>query len=217
MSAAQRIGATLPAIAGWLLLVPCLADDRPAARRYDAGPLTAADFQAPIPNPLPDLGRFKQFGLADTDIHFEMKYHYRETADGVEAKLTDIDLYAIFITGKSWLARKNDPAALDHEQGHFDITQMYALQTKHHLLQQLEEGKTLVGQGESVNEAVKDLDAQVHKLLKPTYDRAAVAQQQYDRDTQHGVHASNQAAVRKRQIELLQELNEKLASRVAQE
>ena len=70
----------------------------------------------------------------------------------------------------------------------------------------LKNGKALVGKGDNREAAVKDLDVKVLDLLKPVYDRAATAQQRYDRDTNHGLLAAPQAAHRKRQLQLLEEL-----------
>ncbi len=148
-----------------------------------------------------------QLGLADTDIRFQLEYHYTTNADGVEAKLIAIDIYAAFATDKSWLARRN-ASALDHEQGHFDITQVFALEAQLAMKKQLADGKTLVGRGEDVAAAFADLQNKVAEHLKPVYDRTAVAQSQYDQQTDNGAHPANQAAHRKRQIELLKALNQ---------
>ena len=192
----------------WLFVLSCctlLADDPPAERRYDAGPLVVEDFQAEVPKPLPQVGRFRQFALADTDIRYQIEYRYRTTSDGVEASLKDIDIYAIFLSDKSWIA----PAgvkALDHEQGHFDISQMYALDAKLQMKSRLHDGKSLIGKGASRDEAMSDLKRKVNEFLKPLRDRVDSAQKEYDRQTNHGLLAASQAAHRKRQLELLKEL-----------
>ena len=91
-----------------LILALCcctlLADDAPTERRHNAGPLTVEDFQAAVPKPLPTSGRFKLLAFADTDIRYQMEYRYQNLSDGVEATLKDIEIYAVFLTDKSWLA-----------------------------------------------------------------------------------------------------------------
>ena len=188
-----------------LLVGEAQADDVPAQRRYDAGPLTKDDFQAAAPQPLPSLGRFKQLAFADTDIRYQMEYRYRNLPDGVEATLKDIDIFAIFLTDKSWLASA-EAKTIDHEQGHFDISQMYALDAKLQMQTRLSEGKTLIAQGETRDEAVQALHEKVGEFLKPLYERVATAQKEYDRDTNHGTRSIPQAAHRKQQLELLTEL-----------
>ena len=103
----------------FLLAVTCsmaLADEEKTPRRYEDGPLTAEDFQAEAPNPLPKAGRFSQLAFADTDILFRHEYRYKTTFEGAEATLKDIDIYAVFLSDKSWLSRANEKT-LDHEQG----------------------------------------------------------------------------------------------------
>ena len=182
-----------------------LADETATERRYDAGPLAVEDFQAPVPNPLPSVGRFKQFALADTDIRYQLNYQYRRTFTSTQATLQDIDIYAIFLTDKSWLAPEGKKA-LDHEQGHFDISQMYALDAMLQMRTRLHDGKTLVGEGTTKEEAIADLQTKVNDFLRPLRDRVATAQQEYDRETNHGLIAARQGAHRKRQLELLNEL-----------
>ena len=192
----------------FLLALCCctlLADDAPAERRYDAGPLAVDDFQAAVPQPLPTVGRFRQFAFADTDIRYQMEYRYRNLSAGVEATLKDIDIYAIFLGDNSWIAPLG-VKALDHEQGHFDISQMYALDAKLQMKTRLHEGKSLIGKGASRDDAISDLQRQVNEFLQPLRERVATAQKEYDRETNHGLRALPQAAHRKRQLELLYEL-----------
>ena len=182
-----------------------LADDPPAQRRYDAGPLTADDFQATAPVPLPTVGRFKQLAFADTDIRYQMEYRYKNLSTGVEATLKDIDIYAIFLADKSWLTNAG-AKTLDHEQGHFDISQMYALDAKLQMQTRLNDGKSLIGKGANRDEAVSDLHRQVDEFLKPLHARVATAHKEYDRDTNHGLLPANQTAHRKQQLDLLAKL-----------
>ena len=189
-----------------IVSLPTLRADEPAVeRRYDAGPLQVEDFQAAVPDPRPKLGRLKQLAFADTDVRFQMQYRYENKSDGVEAALKDIDIYAVFLTDKSWIAPEGEKT-LDHEQGHFDITQMYALDAKLQMKNRLQDGKTLIGRGDSVSEAVADLQAKVGEFLEPLRDRIGTAQKEYDRGTNHGTLAAPQAAHRKRQLQVLKEL-----------
>jgi hypothetical protein len=181
-------------------------------RRYDAGPLIAADFRAPVPKSLPAIGRITPLAKADSDMRFAVRYAFREQGDGVEAELTEIDIYAVFLPDSSWNSRPGDKGVMAHEQGHFDITQIYALEALANVRKQMAEGKKLIGRGEDENAAQAELEKQLRALLKPVYDRAAVAQQDYDRQTGHGTDAAAQARHRQRQIELLGELNKDLAA-----
>lgn len=200
------------------LLAACLADglarcdEKPPERRWDAGPLTADDFQAPVPDPLPKLGRVRQHALTQTSVRFRTKYNYitfrgKNGGDEVQATLTDIDIYAVFLRDKSWLS-PGGRKLLDHEQGHFDITQLHALKARLSMQQQLSEGKAPLGIGGDLAAAVEDLNRQIDESLRPVYERIDVAQQQYDRDTLHGTRAANQRAHRKRHLEVLLELTE---------
>lgn len=193
------------------IAMPLCAEEPPAERRYNSGPLTVTDFQAEVPDPLPKLGRLKQYAYADTDIRFQMSYRYRTKAEGVEATLTDVDIYAVFLSDSSWMAPRGE-STLDHEQGHFDITQMYALDALLQIKGRLNDGKSLVGRGEDVKSAAADLNNKLREVLKPLHDRVASAHKEYDRDTRHGVAKAHQAEYRKQQVaklaELIAELNE---------
>jgi hypothetical protein len=190
-----------------LAILSCLAraEDPPTERRHNAGPLTKEDFQAAVPDPLPRVGRFEPVAHTDTDIRFQMQYRYRHLRRGAEATLTDIDIYAVLLPGKSWLSPRGEKI-IDHEQGHFDITQMYALDACLQLKKRLHEGNPLVGKGANRDEAAGDLNRQIVELLRPVCDRVVTAQQEYDRQTNHGQIAGGQAAHRKQQLELLGEL-----------
>jgi hypothetical protein len=198
-----------------LLLAPpyLYSQDTPSQdpRRYDAGPLTAADFRAAVPKTLPPAGRFTPLAKADSDIHFAVRFEYRKSADAVEAELTEIDIYAVFLPDTSWHSRPGDKSLMAHEKGHFDLTQIYALEALVSFRKQLGDGKKVIGRGADKNAAQADLESQIRALLKPVYERAAVAQQDYDRQTGHGTDAAAQARHRQRQVDLLSELARELS------
>lgn len=193
----------------WCSYAP--GEESVSVRRYDAGPLTVEDFKADVPDPLPKLGRLTQYGLAGTDIRFTYEYRYRTVDGEIELTATKLDVFGIFLPEKSWLYN-GDANTLDHEQGHFDITQTYALHVHLHLRKQIAEGKSLIGRGEDVPAAVKDLEEQIRAIIKPAYERADTAQLDYDRETKHGTLKAPQAEHRKAQLKVLKELVEELSS-----
>src|SRR5688500_17525432 len=114
---------------------------KPTPRRYEAGPLTSADFAAPPPADRRDL-------LANTHTALEYAVQYRGTtsAQGTRVFATRLEVYATLTPSKSWNAAAADARLLDHEQGHFDITQLHARKWRQQAAAQIAR-KALVGEG----------------------------------------------------------------------
>src|SRR5690349_7971199 len=114
-----------------------------AHRRYHDGPLTAEDFQAE-----PDEAK-AWAAWTSADILYRYSYRYREQNKQVMVTLTEIEVFAVLERDKSWTRRPSDPLHLDHEQGHFDITHLHALQAQQHLQQGLKTADVLMAKAPS--------------------------------------------------------------------
>ncbi len=178
-------------------------------RKYTDGPLTVKDFQGQVPDRRADADGFRPNALTVVSLRFELKYDGDVTASGTVVRLRDIEVYAVVITNKSWNTAKFDKELLDHEQGHFDITQACALEAQLELNKLLRSGRPPLGIGRDRESALDDLLAKVQKVIDEHTDVAFKLNKQYDEETNHGL-------VRDKQIEHRRQQLAKLESRAAE-
>lgn len=184
----------------WLTLAVCLglcaapasADDKPPAdREYRQGPLTKDDFRAKADPQSPYLAR------TETDYRYRYAYRYSVQRGETIVTLTEIELWAILKADESWNRRPDDEALLDHEQGHFDITQLAALEAQAVIQQRIDKGPKVQVKAITQTEAVKRLEDQIKALVKPYVEDSLAAQREYDKATAHGTDAAAQADARR--------------------
>ncbi len=96
---------------------------------------------------------------------------------GFSDKLFTHSIRCSFNKQKSWVTRKND-YILNHEQGHFDITEIHARILKKELVEYKFNGKT-------VNKDINDIYSDVMK-------RHVSTQQAYDLETNHSIDTTKQ-------------------------
>lgn len=188
------IGLLLCAMA--LYAEPMPEPDRP----YRDGPLTAADFQAE-----PDLS---QGFAAYTKTNFRHRYRYRYRTQGGDTvvTLTEVEVWGTVARDKSWNRRQRDAALMDHEQGHFDLTQIFALSAQAELREQLKKGRAPQGRAKNQDAAVKRLEARLLEVMEPFIAESITAHTQYDKETGNGTDIVAQAEARrdhKRRLEAL--------------
>lgn len=195
------------------LAAPAVAGQEPQATRteprflpYEQGPLTWEHFQGPVPEVRPRTGGLRSLAYTDTDIRFDARYEAKTAARETTISLTDVRVRAVFLIDRSWSVRKTDRTLLDHEQGHFDVTQIHALQLELALLKGIREGKPLTGRGRRGDEAIADLRKQLLAVIGAGSDRAAAAQKDYDLLTRQGTAGLKQREQRGRQRQLLREI-----------
>lgn len=197
------------AIAWWLAtVVSTAAAQAPAqppdgTRNYETGPLTQRDFAATAPDDNLQLAAF-----TTSDLHFNFAYRYQSVPGRVTATLSEMEVLAIVIPGKSWLRRTLDVRLLDHEQGHFDLTYIAALRQRIHFAKMLR-GRMqdrLSAVGTDLNMAVEALRKKVAAHLQEACQTLLVDQTEYDRVTQQGLKPDTQAEQRRQQKETIQSL-----------
>lgn len=179
----------------------------PAGERpYSDGPLTPGDFLGPIPNDPPPRIQ------AVTEVAFRWKteYRYARLNGSIVAKLTRVTFTAMVVRDKSWNSRKDDRYLLGHEQGHFDISQMHAIEMEMALTERIRAGKPPMGKGADEAAAARDLEvkvrefaetqAAVHRERQVKYDEvtggASLVQKQLD------VQQENATALKAQQTKL---------------
>jgi hypothetical protein len=117
-----------------------------------------------------------------------MRYQLKSSSEGV----TD-SVVAVFYPAESWV-RRHTENGLIHEQGHFDITEIFARK----LRKRLQEFVPRRG----------DLPHQLNLLYNETENERDAMEQLYDRETNHSVDAVRQARWNLRIRNELKELGE---------
>jgi len=174
-----------------------------ALRPYGNGPLTAADYRCPPPNPVPQKNGVALAAMTYTSIHYNIRYRWKEAkSKKVEARLTIFDVTAEVDRRQSWNTRLTDDRLLDHEQGHFDLTELWARRIQKKFNDLISAG-AIVGHGADEATAVADLDQQVDTRVQELLDLEHKEQDQYDITTHHGTFHKSQADERQKQLAAL--------------
>ena len=135
--------------------------------------------------------------IAITAASIRWGYEYRIERDGGDCayRFTNVHSEATFGPRDSWVRPDHRNAAvLIHEQGHFDLTQIYERMFE-------ERATTLIGvrnpcEGGTLAEASKVAAAHAAALLQTVFDgirqRLTAAQAAYDDQTRHGIETQPQ-------------------------
>lgn len=193
----------------WLLSASALLAEEEASpwRRYAEGALTAADFQGTTPDPLPleDGVRLHAKTYYELQYHYRYQYYTEKRPAKTTVALSELDIYAGVNTKQSWIKDRKDLPLIDHEQGHFDIAEIFARSACQTLEERLSE-EPLTAEGKTLEAALKELEAKLHKQLEPFFAASSKAQYQYDQETAHGLIPDKQQAHRAQQKKKLQAL-----------
>ena len=167
-------------------------------RPYGDGPLAAEDFEAE-----PD--RTKTLS-AWTELDFDYHYGYALSRRGQWiATLNKIEIQARIQRDKSWNKRPQNAALMDHEQGHFDLMQTFALRSQSELHAQLKTVDVLQGRNASKAAAIAELEEKLHAVMQRWMDDSIVANKKYDQETANGANLAKQATARREQKAQLEE------------
>jgi hypothetical protein len=155
-------------------------------RPYADGPLTIEDFAGKPPDKSPISMGIEM--VANTDC--EIRYEYRSVveqraADLWTARITSFTCTAVVEPAKCWTTQPESLRVLDHEQGHFDLTEIAARRTQKHFAG-LVLNRKAAANGRDRRAAERTLDAQIKKAMNELYDGLATAQKTYDEETRHG-------------------------------
>ena len=142
--------------------------------------LGAVDLNAPTEN----------VALTAASLSWSYQYEIEHDASSCFYRITDIHALASFSQGDSWVKPDHRNAAvLNHEQGHFDLTQIYKLildERAHHLI-----GARDTCEGDTVEEASefaeKKAAEQVETVFKAVWQKYSSTQETYDEQTRHGI------------------------------
>lgn len=183
------------------------------ARDYLEGPVTAKDFQAKPPaltQRLDAVQQTQEQAEIATGIsiatHIASQYRLDSQSAVVSSEVEKIELRTLMTPEKSWLDPESydDAELLQHEQGHFDLTEIQRRQLQLRLDGLRAEGKLAMkevfGPDRSETQLQADMERQ-RELLQQRLNEAvevarqleAEAQKRYDRDTFHGINKEQQA------------------------
>jgi hypothetical protein len=164
----------------------------PASRPYAAGPLTAADFAA---DPPADRGSI--LATTHSGIEHTLQYQGLPVAKGVRLLVTRLDAVATMSPAQSWNTAPGDMRLMDHEQGHFDISELHARKWQQQAAFLIKR-RALGGQGPNQAQAFKAMQARVDAELTPINKAWREQQVLYDKETDHGRNREAQARWRER-------------------
>lgn len=175
--------------AGLALQLACAAENIPwSAERL----LTWNDFLAPVAKGTEP----ENVAATAASLSWAYEYEIERTRNSCTYRLTDIRADAIFHPDDSWVRPDHRTAdVLEHEQGHFDITQVYKLMfeaTARGLV-----GTEGVCEGRSEKRISSFVRSEIARFVKPLYEQIwrdhTTVQDTYDAQTHHGLDAPAQA------------------------
>jgi hypothetical protein len=171
----------------------------PPGRPYPDGPLSAEDFQAT------PADRSPLTAYTMTDLRWDYRYQYQRTGRTVVAFLKDVTINAVVVASQSWNRRPGDKRLLDHEQGHFDLAWIVALQARLHFAEEYQV-RRLTATGATSEIALENLRRKVDGEMRAAQERLIADHAEYDRVTRHGLDRAAQAEQRKSQGAAIQKL-----------
>jgi hypothetical protein len=171
---------------------------KPEPRPYSEGRLSERDFAAAIP-----AGQIIQASTY-TSIDFNYRYRMIAQGSGVQLVASQIFTQASVDPARSWNKTPGDLRLLDHEQGHFDITQLYTLRWRARFETLMRQG-VLKASGPTEKAAYDVLQSIVQKEFQELFKTWEAEQREYDNQTNHGLDRKRQDEWRKRLDEQLQE------------
>jgi hypothetical protein len=175
-------------------------------RRYDKGPLGEADFKGQPPAEGELSGKPYQAFLV-MDILWSSQYRTTGRGRSVSAFLTQFEAIAVSNPSKSWNHwGKRNPDLLDHEQGHFDITQIHAQRLEIKIRKLLATKNPPGGKGESEVAAVEALNGLLEKEYAASKKASDEENVEYDKLTMHGIGLEKQRELRHVHEETLKKL-----------
>jgi hypothetical protein len=149
-------------------------------------PLRWEDFQGPVdPSASPE-----RVAMTAASLSWGYAYGLEQSNGSCFYRITSVDVQAIFDRQVSWVRPGHRTARiLEHEQGHFDLTQLYKLKLDD--LADEHVGVRQACEGDSV-EAASDFTERetaraVSGLAEKIWQEHVAAQEAYDEQTRHGI------------------------------
>ena len=198
-----RIAGCIPLMfSAWLVMGAisperCNGQDQAKLRKYEQGPLTKADFTGDPPSEQIKVGRVNILALTYCDIRYTYRFRTQSSQGRWTSQAEQVDFFSVFIPEKSWNTALDNKLLLDHEQGHFDLTEVYARRVQGRIFDLYKAGK-LKSVGGSEQQAVDSLVKVLEVELKKGLEELAETHKRYDADTENGSDEPSQGGWRKK-------------------
>lgn len=155
-------------------------------------PLTWDDFDGPVPRGADEA----RVASTTSSIAWSYEYEIRWSGEKCDFSIVRLDSVARFHRDSSWVRRGHrTPEVLEHEQGHFDIAQLYDEKFRETTRKLVGSSQECVGQ--SQRRATRNAERQIARLVGAIYDEVwrqyELRQEAYDRETNHGIDREAQA------------------------
>lgn len=170
-------------------------------RLYTNGPLALVDYSSKPADAPAGFG-----AMTDTELRYHAEYEFAAFPGGVNCQVKKLQCYAVLAEKTTWADPNRIQELLDHEQGHFDITQKHALLAQKALGPKVAKRqlKATAPTAELARELLaKALDAEI----RPYSERGVAENKAYDEATRHGTLIEAQTEWRTRQLEELAALS----------
>ena len=128
-----------------------------------------------------------------TQIPYQFHFSFMERRGRYTVVLDSIDVFALMLTDRSWLAAPENTELISHEQGHFDIAHLRALRVQAAFEEQIRGGRAPRATGRTVEEAAAALNASIREVFGPWIAEMQTADAEYDAATGHGTLRKAQA------------------------
>jgi len=188
LAAALLLALALPAVAGVEGQTTAEPDDDVVVWRAGER-LTWTDFRAD------PSGRFAARSSWTWTQRDRVAVSCAQEGDGwaCAARHQTIEIETLFLKNLSWVRPGfRNPSLLAHEQGHFDLAEVYARRLEA-ALRALQAGAAGAERVAAEDAALADFDARALDAYARWLDDALAAQDRYERETEHGADAAAQA------------------------
>ena len=181
-------------------------DSDSKSRRYEQGPLVKKDYQGAAPDSI------KKFAAStEIEVRYEYRYQLHQKNQRFQIYVSDLDVYSIMLPKKSWNRQLYNVRLLDHEQGHFDIGEIFALKAEIEIARKMKDKRRFLSTGKS-----KAIVAKLEETLSQEFSHivAEMKEEQiaYDNATNHGLDWKAQKLARDSHSEKLKALQKKVKS-----
>jgi Bacterial protein of unknown function (DUF922) len=186
-------------------------EDSPAKlRKYADGPMTAADFQGTPPRAAPVKDNITMVANTMCVVRYSYRLRTNSERDGTwTARLTHFECFSAIEPERCWNSVPESPRVLDHEQGHFDLAEIFARRLQRRF-DELMAGKNASASGLTERVARESLEKELKKIADDTYEALTEAHATYDNQTRHGTRPRAQREHRRWQQ---QELDQQIEAR----
>lgn len=176
-------------------------------RRYEQGPLVKKDYQGSAPDTI------KQFAAStEIEVRYEYSYQLYQKDQQFRIYVTDIEVYSIMLQKKSWNRQLYNVRLLDHEQGHFDIGQIFALKAQIEIARKMKDKRRFLSTGKTKAGVIAKLEETLSQEFFHVVAEMTETQIAYDSATNHGLDQKSQKLARVGHSEKLRALQKKAKS-----